>query len=221
MLQLRHVSKTYGFGRSRVQALSDVNLVVEDGTMVAVIGPSGAGKSTLLAIAGGRKQPTGGQVRRDVSRREIGYLSQDLDLLPGLTVAENVALPLELADASDRRALLAALRALDQVGLADRAGRYPGQLSGGERQLVAVARAMTGDRRLLLADEPSALSGDTAMRVVRAACRDGMTAVVVTHEARLASWADRVVFLSDGRLVDETAPIVGPETLLSGVTYAG
>ena len=232
MLQLRHISKTYGIGPAKVPALRDVSLRVEPGTMVAVMGPSGSGKSTLLAIAGGLEQPTVGDVlvdgtqlstlsrgrRARLRRREIGYVFQDFNLLPGLTAVENVVLPLELDGVSGRKARLAGLRVLDELGLGDRANRYPSELSGGERQRVAIARAMTGDRRLLLADEPSgaldSLSGETVMRMVRRACRNGMAAVLVTHDAQFASWADRVLFLSDGSLVDQTAPLDGPESLL-------
>jgi putative ABC transport system ATP-binding protein len=232
MLQLRHISKTYGTGPAKVSALRDVSLRVEPGTMVAVMGPSGSGKSSLLAIAGGLEQPTAGDVlvngtplvtmprgkRARLRRREIGYVFQDFNLLPGLTAVENVVLPLELDGVSGRKARLAGLRVLDELGLGDHADRYPGQLSGGERQRVAVARAMTGERRLLLADEPSgsldSLSGETVMRLVRRACRNGMAAVMVTHDAQFASWADRVMFLADGSLIDETAPLDGPESLL-------
>jgi putative ABC transport system ATP-binding protein len=121
---------------------------------------------------------------------------------------------------SGRKARIAALKALDGLGLSDRASRYPDQMSGGERQRVAIARAMVGDRRLLLADEPSgaldSVNGEAVMRLVHGACRNaGMTAVVVTHDAQLASWADRVVFLRDGRVIDQTAPAPGPESLLT------
>ena len=232
MLELRHISKTYGTGPATVSALRDVSLCVEAGKMVAVMGPSGSGKSTLLAIAGGLEQPTAGDVlvdgtqlaalsrggRARLRRREIGYVFQDFNLLPGLTAVENVVLPLELDGVSGRKARLAGLRVLDELGLGDHAGRYPSELSGGERQRVAIARAMTGERCLLLADEPSgaldSLSGETVMRMVRRACRNGMAAVLVTHDAQFASWADRVVFLSDGSLIDQTAPLGGPESLL-------
>jgi putative ABC transport system ATP-binding protein len=114
---------------------------------------------------------------------------------------------------------VAGLGALGELGLADRAGHYPDELSGGERQRVAIARAVVGDRRLLLADEPSgaldSANGEAVMRLVLAACRRGLAAVVVTHDAQLASWADRVVFLRDGRVVDQTAPRSGPESLLA------
>ncbi|HEX6525531.1 MAG TPA: ABC transporter ATP-binding protein [Streptosporangiaceae bacterium] len=238
MLDLRHVSMTYGAGPAEVHALRDVDLTVEPGTMVAVMGPSGSGKSTLLAIAGTLEQPTGGDVwingtpvtalskskRARLRRREIGYVFQDFNLLPGLTAAENVSLPLELDGTGGRRALIAAMRILDELGLGDRAHRYPAQLSGGERQRVAIARSMVGERRLLLADEPSgsldSLSGETVMRLVRKACKRGMAAVMVTHDAQFASWADRVLFLSDGRLIDETEPLDGPESLLGGANAA-
>ncbi len=151
-------------------------------------------------------------------RQSIGYVFQDFNLLPGLTAAENVALPLELDGISARKATEAGLHALDALGLADRASNYPDQLSGGERQRVAIARAVVGDRHLLLADEPSgaldSANGETVMRMIHAACKEGVAAVIVTHDAQLASWADRVVFIRDGRIVDQTAPAPGPESLL-------
>jgi putative ABC transport system ATP-binding protein len=152
-------------------------------------------------------------------RRTVGYVFQDFNLLPGLTVAENVALPLELDGVGARAARTAAREALDGLGLADRASRFPGELSGGERQRVAIARAVVGDRRLLLADEPSgaldSVNAEAVMRLIHEACKRGVAAVVVTHDAQLASWADRVVFLRDGRVVDQTAPLPGPESLLT------
>jgi putative ABC transport system ATP-binding protein len=231
-LELRQVSKVYGQGAAEVHALREVSLAVDAGMMVVVMGPSGSGKSTLLTIAGSLEEPTSGQVLvagRDIvtmprndkarlRRRSIGYVFQDFNLLPGLTAAENVALPLELDGVGARRARDAGLRALDSLGLADRASSYPDQLSGGERQRVAIARAVVGERHLLLADEPSgALDSDnseTVMRMIHAACKQGIAAVVVTHDAQLASWADRVVFIRDGRIVDQTAPAPGPESLL-------
>jgi putative ABC transport system ATP-binding protein len=232
-LELRGVSKTYGEGAAVVQALSGVSLSVEPGAMVAVMGPSGSGKSTLLTIAGSLEEPTSGEVLIDgtplsrmsrngkarLRRRSIGYVFQDFNLLPGLTAAENVALPLELDGMSTRRARAAGRRALDDLGLAGRARQYPDQLSGGERQRAAIARAVVGERRLLLADEPSgaldSVNSEAVMRLVHDACKRGVAAVVVTHDAQLASWADRVVFLRDGRIVDQTAPLAGPESLLT------
>jgi putative ABC transport system ATP-binding protein len=232
MLELRQVSKVYGQGAAEVHALREVSLDVAPGTMVAVMGPSGSGKSTLLTIAGSLEDATSGQVLvagRDLAamspndkarlrRQSIGYVFQDFNLLPGLTAAENVALPLELDGVGARKAREAGLRALTGLGLADRASNYPDQLSGGERQRVAIARAVVGDRQLLLADEPSgaldSANSDAVMRMIHTACRQGVAAVVVTHDAQLASWADRVVFIRDGRIVDQTAPAPGPESLL-------
>ena len=232
MLELRQVSKVYGQGAARVHALREVSLDVAPGTMVAVMGPSGSGKSTLLTIAGSLEDPTSGQLLvagRDLAvmspndkarlrRQSIGYVFQDFNLLPGLTAAENVALPLELDGVGARKAREAGLRALTGLGLADRASNYPDQLSGGERQRVAIARAVVGDRQLLLADEPSgaldSANSDAVMRMIHTACRQGVAAVVVTHDAQLASWADRVLFIRDGRIVDQTAPVAGPESLL-------
>jgi putative ABC transport system ATP-binding protein len=232
VLELRGVSKTYGAGPAAVQALSGVDLSVDAGAMVAVMGPSGSGKSTLLTIAGSLEDPTGGEVlvggaalsgmsRNDkarLRRRSVGYVFQDFNLLPGLTAAENVALPLELDGVTARKARGAGLRALDELGLAERASRFPDELSGGERQRVAIARAVVGERRLLLADEPSgaldSANAEEVMRLLHEACKRGVAAVVVTHDAQLASWADRVVFLRDGRVVDQTAPPPGPESLL-------
>jgi putative ABC transport system ATP-binding protein len=233
VLELRNVSRTYGEGAAEVHALMNVDLSVEAGSMVAVMGPSGSGKSTLLTIAGSLEEPSSGEVliggtslakisrnaKAKLRRRVIGYVFQDFNLLPGLTAAENVALPLELDGTSARKARLAGLKALDELGLGERAGNFPDQLSGGERQRVAIARAVVGDRRLLLADEPSgaldSVNGEAVMRLIHTACKRGVAAVVVTHDAQLASWADRVVFLRDGRVIDQTAPPQGPESLLS------
>jgi putative ABC transport system ATP-binding protein len=234
MLELRRVSKVYGQGAAQVHALDGVTLSVDEGAMVAVMGPSGSGKSTLLTIAGSLEEPTAGEVlirgtglaglsRNDkarLRRRTIGYVFQDYNLLPGLTAAENVSLPLELDGRPARKARPAGLAVLADLGLAERADRYPDELSGGERQRVAIARAMVGERRLLLADEPSgaldSVNAEAVMRMLHRACKNrGMAAVVVTHDAQLASWADRVVFLRDGRVVDQTAQPSGPESLLA------
>jgi putative ABC transport system ATP-binding protein len=231
-LELRGVTKLYGQGATEVHALRGVDLSVEAGAMVAVMGPSGSGKSTLLTIAGSLEDPTSGEVLVDgaelskmsrngkarLRRRSIGYVFQDFNLLPGLTAVENVALPLELDGVTARKARAAGIQALDELGLGDRASHFPDELSGGERQRVAIARAVVGDRRLLLADEPSgaldSANAEEVMRLVHAACKRGVAAVVVTHDAQLASWADRVVFLRDGRVTDQTAPPLGPESLL-------
>jgi putative ABC transport system ATP-binding protein len=231
-LELRHVSKIYGEGPTEVQAIADVSLSVDRGELVAVMGPSGSGKSTLLTMAGSLEEPTSGQVLIDggllskmsrndkarLRRRSVGYVFQDFNLLAGLTAVENVSLPLELDGISARKARAAGLAALDELGLDEQAARFPDELSGGERQRVAIARAVVGDRHLLLADEPSgaldSVNGEAVMRLVIAACRRGTAAMVVTHDAQLASWADRVVFLRDGRVVDQTLPPPSPESLL-------
>jgi putative ABC transport system ATP-binding protein len=235
VLEMRQVSRTYGQGATEVHALVDISLSVDAGSMVAVMGPSGSGKSTLLTIAGSLEDPTSGDVivcgqdlarlsrngKARLRRRSIGFVFQDFNLLPGLTAAENAALPLELDGVPARKARVSALRALESLGLADRASAFPDQLSGGQRQRVAIARAVVGDRQLVLADEPSGAldtaNGEAVMRLIRAACQRGMAAVVTTHDAQLASWADRVVFLRDGRVTDQTATPAGPESLLGEV----
>ena len=232
-IEMRQVSKVYGDGRAEVRALREVDLTVGGGELVAIMGPSGSGKSTLLTIAGTLEQATQGEVlingvdvaslspndRARLRRRSIGYVFQDFNLLAGLTAAENAALPMELDGVNVRAARKAALAALEALGVADRAGRYPDALSGGERQRVAIARAVVGDRRVLLADEPTgaldSVNGEAVMRLVRMACKSGVAGVVVTHDAQLASWADRVVFVRDGRLIDRTATFPGPESLLA------
>jgi putative ABC transport system ATP-binding protein len=233
LLELRDITKTYGAGASEVRALDGVDLVVEPGSMVAVMGPSGFGKSSLLTIAGGLERPSSGAALIDgadlaqmsratqarLRRRTIGFVFQDYNLLPGLTAMENVALPLELDGISAKAAHSSALAALDELGLADRAGQFRDALSGGERQRVAIARAVVGERRLLLADEPSgaldSANGEAVMRMLLAACRRGVAAVMVTHDAQLASWADRIIFLRDGRVADRTEPMAGPDSLLT------
>jgi putative ABC transport system ATP-binding protein len=232
-LELRQVSKVYGAGASEVHALRAVDLAVEPGELVAVMGPSGSGKSTLLTIAGSLEEASSGQVlvdgidlatvsrsdRAKLRRRSIGYVFQDFNLLPGLTALENVTLPLELDGAASKAARSAALEAMEELDVTDRVDRYPDELSGGERQRVAIARAIVGERGLLLADEPTgaldSVNGEAVMRLLRAAAHRGIAGVVVTHEAQLASWADRVVFLRDGRVVDQTVAPPGPESLLA------
>jgi putative ABC transport system ATP-binding protein len=233
VLDMRMVTKTYGTGPTEVRALRGVDLSVEAGAMVAVMGPSGSGKSTLLTLAGGLERLSDGEVlvggaslagmsrneRARLRRRYIGFVFQDFNLLPGLTAAENVALPLELDGMAARKARVLAMAALEELDLADRAAQFPDGLSGGERQRVAIARAVVGRRSLLLADEPSgaldSVNGEAVMRLIRAACKRGVAAVVVTHDAQLASWADRVIFIRDGQVADQTRPVAGPESLLA------
>src|SRR5690606_20556151 len=215
-----------------VHALRGVGLTVAAGELVAVMGPSGSGKSTLLNLAGGLDRPTQGEVhiegqylgslnRRELAalrRRRVGYVFQDFNLLPSLTAAENVALPLELDGVSVRKARAAALAALAEVDLDGYAERFPDEMSGGQQQRVAIARALVGERRLVLADEPTGAldsqTGEAVLRLLRARVDAGAAAVLVTHDARHAAWADRVVFLRDGLIVDTSGPLPAAENLL-------
>ncbi len=232
LLEMRAVSKAYGEGPARVDALTGVDLRVEAGELVAVMGPSGSGKSTLLTIAGTLEEPSEGTVlidgvavatlqanaRARPRRRTIGYVFQSYNLLAGLTATENVALPLELDGVRARAAHRAAKAVLDDFGLAQRADRFPDELSGGEAQRVAIARAVVGARRLLLADEPTGAldsrNGELVMRVLRSTCRRGVAGIIVTHDAQLAAWADRVIFVRDGHIARETAVRDSPDSLL-------
>ena len=233
MIRFDRASRVYGTGRIAVVALHPLVLDVAAGELVGVMGPSGSGKTTLLSLAGGLDMPTEGRVLvagRDLSRlstreiaalrrRSIGYVFQDLNLLPGLTALENVTLPRELDGVPLRRAREEALTALERVDMAGLADRFPEDLSGGEQQRVAIARAIVGPRSLLLADEPTGaldtITGEAVMRLLRAHCDAGGTGVLVTHDAAHASWADRVVFLRDGRIAEQAGPLPGPESLLS------
>jgi putative ABC transport system ATP-binding protein len=232
ILELRAVHRTHGSGTTAVHALQGVSLTVCPGELVGVMGPSGSGKSTLLNLAGGLDAPTSGEVvvagrplagmnRRQLAalrRQAVGYVFQDLNLLPSLTAVENVALPLELDGRSVRAARRVALAALSEVELTEVAGRFPDELSGGQQQRVAIARALVGQRRLVLADEPTGAldtqTGEAVLRLLRSRVDAGAAGVLVTHEARHAAWADRVIFLRDGRIVDTSGPLPQVEDLL-------
>jgi putative ABC transport system ATP-binding protein len=233
VLLMSGVTREHRQGETVVRALRGVDLAVHPGELVAVMGPSGSGKSTLLHLAGGLDSPTSGSVfveGRDlaglrpadvaaVRRRSAGYVFQDLNLIPALTAAENVALPRELDGIGGRRARREALTALEELGVGELADRFPDDMSGGQQQRVAIARALVGPRRLLLADEPTgaldSATGEEILRVLRARCEAGAAGVLVTHDARHAAWADRVVFLRDGVVVDQSGPSA-VESLLTG-----
>lgn len=228
IVRFTDVSRVHGEGAAQVRALGPVSFTVERGEMIAIMGPSGSGKSTLLSLAGALDQPTAGQVSlrgEDLAgcspkalarlrRQMIGYVFQDLNLIPGLTALENVALPLELDGAPMRSARAEAKEALERVQMGALAARFPDDLSGGEQQRVAIARAFVGPRELLLADEPTgaldSVTGDLVMRLLRAECDRGRTTILVTHDASHAAWADRVLYLRDGELVGQQSAELSP-----------
>ncbi|MER8101993.1 ABC transporter ATP-binding protein [Kitasatospora sp. NPDC094016] len=236
VLHLENVTRVHGQGAAEVQALRGIDLKVHPGEFVAVMGPSGSGKSTLLTLAGGLDTPTTGQVLVEgvalgglnrkrlaqVRRRSIGYVFQDYNLIPALTAGENISLPRELDGLSARAARREALTALEELGIPELADRFPDDMSGGQQQRVAIARALIGDRRLVLADEPTgaldSTTGEAVLAVLRARCDAGAAAMMVTHEARHAAWADRVVFLRDGRMVDESVSQDAASLLVSAAT---
>jgi len=234
VLQMHDIERTHGEGDAAVHALRGVSLTIAAGELVAIMGPSGSGKSTCLTIAGGLDRPDSGNVLVEgvdlttqsrvalarLRRRSIGYVFQELNLIPSLTASENVMLPCELDGMSSRSARQLARDALAAVEIDDLADRFPEDMSGGQQQRVAIARALVGERRLLLADEPTGAldseTGESVMRLLRRRCDDGVAGLLVTHDARNASWADRIVFIRDGRIVDEAGAFVATDALLEG-----
>jgi putative ABC transport system ATP-binding protein len=225
-LELRTVVKRYGSGLTEVRALTDVSVSVRPGELVAVMGPSGCGKSTMLHLAGALEDPDAGQVLvdgRDLStlsatgraalrRTDVGFVFQRLNLVPSLSALENVMLPLELEGVPAREARERARAALVSVGVIEQLDRFPDDFSGGQQQRIAVARAVVGTRKLILADEPTGaldtLTGDAVVELIAGLpAATGCAVVIVTHEPRYASWADRVVFMRDGRIVDESSVV--------------
>jgi putative ABC transport system ATP-binding protein len=219
-IQAEHIGKVYGEGRTRVEALKDVDLAVRPGDLWAIMGPSGSGKTTLLTILGLVTEPTEGRLLLDgediyggrkpdlgrIRREKTGFIFQSPNLIPFLTAEENVLLPLSLTGVHGRPAETRALELLDYLQIAERADLYPNQLSGGEQQRVAIARALANNPKIILADEPTAsLDTDRAlsvMRLLRRLSRENETAVlVVTHDNRLVEEVDRVIQMMEGRIV--------------------
>jgi len=224
------LSRRYGSGDTAVDALRDVSLGVGRGELVAVMGPSGSGKSTLMHILAGLDRPTAGSVQIDgveiarlndneltkLRRRHIGFVFQFFNLLPMLTAEENILLPLQLAGRKPDRAWFEQL--VETVGLAERRTHRPSELSGGQQQRVAVARALVSQPTVLFADEPtgnldSQTSGEILELLRTAAAEYGQTTVMVTHDPRAATIADRILFLADGEIVRELGPSTQPEVL--------
>lgn len=223
LIQVENLTKIYGKGETAVTALDNVSLSVESGEFLAVMGPSGCGKSTLLYLIGGLDRPSGGQViikDQDLNklsddaltrlrRREIGFVFQFYNLIPVLTAIENAAMPILLDGARTSKAKAKAREWLEKVGLGDRLNNRPDQLSGGQQQRVAVARALVAEPELILADEPTGnldthASDEIADLLRQVANQWGRAVVMVTHDPGVAAHADRILFLKDGIIVDET-----------------
>jgi putative ABC transport system ATP-binding protein len=223
ILETRNLTKIYGSGAAAVTALDDVSISVETSQFVAVMGPSGCGKSTLLHLLGGLDRPSEGQVfiegaslaempddrLTELRRRRIGFVFQFFNLIPVLSAVENAALPVTLDGAKPAEARKRAAEWLARFGMGDRLSHRPDQLSGGQQQRVAVARALVADPDLILADEPTGnldtRAGDEIASLLRQVADEyDRTIIMVTHDPRIAAYADRIIFLKDGRVVDET-----------------
>jgi putative ABC transport system ATP-binding protein len=217
-IQVEKLTKTYGSGSTAVTALDHVNLTIKEGEFVAIMGPSGCGKSTLLHLLGGLDKPSEGHVLigghnltdlnddklTELRRRKIGF-----NLIPVLNSVENAALPVTLDGVKPAEAQQKATAWLTRFGLADRLINRPDQLSGGQQQRVAVARALVAEPELILADEPTGNLDTKSSDEIAGLLRDvskqyGRTVVMVTHDPRIAAYADRIIFLKDGKIVDET-----------------
>jgi putative ABC transport system ATP-binding protein len=227
LVRARGLRKEYGTGEGLVRAVDEVELDVARGEALAIMGPSGCGKSTLLHLLGGLDRPTAGEIwlagqridglpeRRlaQLRRHQVGFVFQSFHLMEELTAQENVELPALLAGRSPREARRRALKLLNQVGLGERAGHLPSALSGGQRQRVGMARALANDPQLVLADEPTGNLDSAAtlevLRLFEDLRREGITLVVVTHDERIATTADRLISMRDGAFVDQTHLVGG------------
>lgn len=223
IIEVKNLSKVYGSGDAKVTALDSVNITIEAGQFVAVMGPSGCGKSTLLHLIGGLDRPTSGTIfieGNDISRmsdntltelrrRKMGFVFQFFNLLPVLDAIENTALPLILDGVKPEAARAKASEWLAHNKLGDRGSHRPNELSGGQQQRVAISRAMVSDPIIVLADEPTgnldSRSGDEIASALRKIVSDwGRTVLMVTHDPRIAAYADRIIFLKDGKVLDDT-----------------
>ena len=223
LIQTENLTKVYGKGEAAVVALDHVTMSVNPGECVAVMGPSGCGKSTLLHLLGGLDRPTEGRVMIDgsslsslsddaltqIRRRKIGFVFQFFNLIPILSAVDNASLPIVLDGKNSAQAKQKAAEWLQKVGLGNRLTSRPDQLSGGQQQRVAIARALVAEPALVLADEPtgnldSRSSDDIAALLQQVAKEWGRAVLMVTHDARIAAYADRIVFLKDGKIVNET-----------------
>jgi putative ABC transport system ATP-binding protein len=233
VIELQDVSKLYGFGDATTIALEEVSLKIESGEFVAVMGPSGSGKSTLMNVIGLLDHPSHGSYKlgdrfvsrlrhnqRAKARRDtIGFVFQSFNLLPSLTVLENVALPLAYKGMTKTRRLKQAGNVLERVGLSDREYFYPYQLSGGQAQRAAIARALVNNPSIIIADEPTGNLDSASSRVVMEVLAEihatGSTVIMVTHNPELTRYASRVVFMRDGTIVTDELSAIGelPETV--------
>jgi putative ABC transport system ATP-binding protein len=223
LIQTENLTKIYGSGETAVIALDHVGIQVKKGEFVAVMGPSGCGKSTLLHLLGGLDRSSEGEVVIDgtsladmkdddltkLRRKRIGFVFQFYNLIPVLTAVENAALPVTLDGVKPAEAKKSAAEWLTRLGLGDRLASRPDQLSGGQQQRVAVARALVSEPALILADEPTGnldtRSGDEIAGLLRQVTKEyGRTVIMVTHDPRIAAYADRIIFLKDGKVIDET-----------------
>ena len=225
MIELKNIKRSFKVGHEALEVLKGIDLTIADGEFVAIMGPSGSGKSTLMNIIGCLDQASQGEFLLDeenvsnydekslarVRNESIGFVFQHFHLLPRLTALENVELPLIYAGVGKSERLERAKEALEKVGLADRTKHLPNALSGGQKQRVAIARALVNRPRLILADEPTGAldskTGEQIMEMFRSLNKEKVTIIIVTHEASIAAYADRTIYVRDGELADREAVV--------------